>query len=304
MCPAQPLLALFLSLAPDVGSVPYEAADTLQRIDSPLGYTAAVLCTGITGADGLALSPSGVLYAVSESCGEVYRIDPPCSPVTVMQGLDHPEGVAVDGSGVVYICEDTGMGRALALHPDGTVETISDSLQFPEGIAVSSGGDVFVSESSVETGGFPPFLTGVRRLCANGSEVVQSSLYLWSMSDIAVDGAGMVYACNELSGYAFIRESVIILAPDTGEWTVFARGLHSCEGICSTPGSFFPLYVAEEDTGGGRGRVSILYEDGGSAVVADGFQNIEDVAVDGSGRIFVSEDTTGMIILLYPPATR
>lgn len=289
---------LFLTL---LVSVPVHG-DTLSRILLPQGYTATVLCTGIPGADGLALSPEGELYAASETGGAVYRIDLSGTAEVVARDLDHPEGVAVDSiSGTVYVTEDTEHGRVLALHSDGRVAVIGDSLQYSEGVAVIGDGSICVTESGAETGRLPPFLTGVRRLGENGSSAVYSSLYIWSFSDLLADTAGMLYVCNETSGILFVTGSVIRVDPVTGEGEVFATGLSRCEGICSTPGSFFPLYVAEEDSGEGRGRISAVHRDGSVSVVAEGFYNVEDVAADGSGRIFVSEDTTGMIIMILPP---
>lgn len=276
--------------------------DTLSRVRLPPGYAATVLCAGIPGADGLALSSTGELYAAAETEGAVYRIDLSGTAEVVARDLDHPEGVAVDTmSGTVYVTEDIENGRLMALHSDGDVTVSGDSLHYPEGVAVTGEGSIYVTESSAETGRLPPFLTGVRRLGENGSSRVYSSLYLWSFSDLLADSAGMLYVCNETSGIFFVTGSVIRVDPSTGEGEVFATGLSSCEGICSTPGSFFPLYVAEEDLGEGRGRISAVHRDGSVSVVAEGFYNIEDVAVDGSGRIFVSEDTTGMIIMILPP---
>ncbi|MFO8184414.1 MAG: hypothetical protein R6U39_09605 [Candidatus Aegiribacteria sp.] len=295
-----PLLASTLA-AGGTGPGPVQG-DTLSRVRLPPGHVATVLCTGINGADGLALSSEGELYAAAETEGALYRIDLSGSAETVVRDLDHPEGVAVDTTtGTVYVTEDTEHGRLLALRSDGNVTVIGDSLQYPEGVAVSGNGSVFVTESSAETGRLPPFLTGVRRLGENGSSVVYSSLYLWSFSDLLADSAGTLYLCNETSGILFVTGSVIRVNPSTGEGEVFAAGLSRCEGICSTPGSFFPLYVAEEDLGEGRGRISAVHRDGSVSVVAEGFYNVEDVAVDGSGRIFVSEDTTGMIIMILPP---
>lgn len=276
--------------------------DTLSRVRLQPGYAATVLCTGISGADGLALSHEGELFAAAEAEGAVYRIDLSGTAEVMARDLDHPEGLAVDTiSGTVYATEDIEHGRLLALHYDGSVTVIGDGLQYPEGVAVSGDGTIYVTESSAETGALPPFLTGVRRLGENGSSEVYSSLYLWSFSDLLADSAGMLYVCNETSGILFVTGSVIRVDPSTGEGEVFATGLTRCEGICSTPGSFFPLYVAEEDLGEGRGRISAVHRDGSVSVVAEGFYNVEDVAVDGSGRIFVSEDTTGMIIMILPP---
>jgi hypothetical protein len=60
----------------------------------------------------------------------------------------------------------------------------------------------------------------------------------------------------------------------------------------------FLLYVAEEDTGDGRGRVS-RFEAGGSHVpFCSGFYTIEDVVLDRAGRMYVSEDGSGSIIVI------
>ncbi|MCK4807622.1 MAG: hypothetical protein KAT09_08235, partial [Candidatus Aegiribacteria sp.] len=138
----------------------------------------------------------------------------------------------------------------------------------------------------------------VRRIDINSSYPLFSSLYLWSCSDLIADSSGVIYVCNELSGYGFIQASLLRIDYYSGEWKVFCTGLRSCEGICCSSEGFFPLYIAEEDMGTGSGRLSLVDENGTVTSFAEGFYNIEDVAVDCSGRIYVSEDTTGMIILI------
>lgn len=298
------IVVLMLAAAGGVpgSSQEYLPQDTLSRIETSQGLTAFVLCSGIPGADGLALSPEGVLYAVSESSGTLYEIDPVLGKMEILSGLDHPEGLSWAGEDCVLVTEDTGSGRVLLIDGSGEFRTVAQGLLYPEGVVMTSSGHVLATESSAETGSLPPFETSIIDL--DTGETLFEALFLWSLSDLTLDEAGTVYACNELSGLPLVDQSVIRVNPRTGEWDVFVRGLTSCEGICHTPGSFFPMLVAEEDTGGGRGRVVSVDSLGRVSEVASGFYNIEDVAVDAAGRIFVSEDTSGMIIMLSPEPAR
>jgi len=273
-------------------------ANTLSRISLPEGYVASVFTTGINGIDGLVFSSSGHLYAASESSGAIYRIDEDGTAIMVAEGLDNPEGLAADGSGRIYVTEDVEYGRLIVINPSGELDILADSLQYPEGVAWMEDGSLAVTVSSLETASLAPVLTGVLRVDMSGSSTLFSSLYLWSCSDLVADSNGTLYVCNELSGYGFIQASLLRIDPLSGEWDVFCSGLHACEGICFSGDGLFPLYVAEEDLGTGSGRLSLVDRNGYVTTFAEGFYNIEDVAVDSSGRIFVSEDTTGMIILI------
>lgn len=272
--------------------------DPLPRIELCSGYFAEVFCTDINGVDGLAISCNGDLYAVSESDGCIYRIDREGYREILADGLKNPEGIAINEYGVIYVVEDIKDGRLLAFTPSGDMQVLAENLNYPEGVAVEDDGAILFTESSLESGSMLPFLTGVKRIGSEDMNVVHSSLYLWSYSDLAVDSSGMIYVCNELSGYGFIQESVIRINPLEGTWSVFCKGLHSCEGICFGIDGAFPMYVVEEDIGGGSGRISIVDETGASTVFAEGFRNIEDIAVDRFGRIFISEDSSGMIIII------
>ena len=272
--------------------------DSLPGIQLPAGYSASVFCTGVNGADGLALSESGDIYAVSEVDGCIFRIDENGRKDSIADGFRNPEGIAVSRSGIIYIVEDIEEGRLIGITPSGDIEVIAEGLSFPEGIAVSKDGGILITTSSLESGLIPPFLSEIMRVNSEGVHSVYSSLFLWSFSDMAVDSSGIVYVCNELSGYGFISASIIQIDPSDGSWSVFCRGLQACEGICFDVNGAFPMYVVEEDTGEGSGRISIVDEEGVASVFAEGFQNLEDIVVDRSGRIFVSEDTSGIIILI------
>jgi len=266
----------------------------------PEGWTAVVLCAGIPGADGLAMSSSGELFVASETTGRILKVIGPDSLDILVEGLDHPEGIAAGPDGCLFVVEDAASGRLLSIDPTGNILVIAEGLANPEGVAVSAAGVPFVTQSSAEGAPFPPILTSLSSGDSDGLTVISSSLYLWSFSGVAVDSSGTVFVCNESAGMPFVDASVIRIDPSVGALRVFCRGLRSCEGLCFSPGGRFPMYVAEEDLGDGSGRVSVVDREGRTAVFASGFGNIEDVLVDCHGRIFVSEDTGRRIIRIQP----
>ncbi|HMF36072.1 MAG TPA: Ig-like domain repeat protein, partial [Isosphaeraceae bacterium] len=65
--------------------------------------------------------------------------------------LNHPEGVAVDASGNLYIA-DTGNNRIRKISPDGTIVTIAGNgtpaiLNAPTGIAVGASGNLYIADT-------------------------------------------------------------------------------------------------------------------------------------------------------------
>jgi PKD repeat protein len=65
-------------------------------------------------------------------------------------GVSEPSGVAVDGSGDVFIA-DTGNSRVVVDRPDGsggyTQRVVDAGVAFPEGVAVDGYGDVFIADT-------------------------------------------------------------------------------------------------------------------------------------------------------------
>jgi len=294
-----PLSALLLILTGSSSAVD-RMLPGAEGIRVPAGWTASVLCTGIPGADGLALSRDGRLFVASETTGRVLEVAGPDSLVTVMEGLRNPEGIACDASGCLFVVEDASPGRLLVLEPGGEIRVLAEGLSYPEGVSASGDGTLLVTQSTAEDGSMPPFLTSVSVAGDDGLEAVASALWLWSFSGVAVDHAGTVYVCNETAGLPLIGASVIRADPSDGSMEVFCEGLQACEGLCFSDGGVFPLYVAEEDAAGGGGRVSLVDDRGETTVFASGFGSIEDVLADPYGRVFVSEDAGGRIVLIEP----
>ncbi len=98
----------------------------------------------------------------------------------------------------------------------------------------------------------------------------------------------------------YTTDSIFAVDPTTGDRTVFASNLVSPEGLRFSANGDFPLYVAEEDVGDGEGRLSQVESDGSHTPLCTGFFTIEDVAVDQQGWLYVSEDTSGLVILIKP----
>lgn len=274
--------------------------DLIPRIQCPAGYAATLYAQGLSSPDGLAFSPSGVLHVAEETAGRVSRIGPGGSISTVVSGLTNPEGIAFDTAGNLYVVEDVQNGRLLRVTPGGDTTTLATSLDAPEGVVWTSDGTTYITESNLQFASNPPYdlQTQVTAVSPSGGvTVLRTDDLYWSYAGIALGADGLLYVTNEASGTG-TNHSVFTVDPATETRELFATGLVAPEGLRFAASGDFPLYVAEEDTGGGAGRLSLIEADGSHTPFCTGFGTIEDVAVDDSGRLYVSEDSTGFIIVI------
>lgn len=289
---------LVLMAAIVLAAAPAVASDPLPRITCPQGYEASVYAEGLSSPDGLAFAPDGVLYVAEETAGQVSRIGPTGIITPVVAGLDSPEGIAFDQAGNLYVVEDVENGRLLCVDPGGGQEVLAADRDAPEGVVWSPGGYLYITESNVQfTDNWEDIRTRVTRVSQGGEvTIIHEDIAPYSYSGITLGADSLLYVANETSMSLF-PESVFQVTPViSGVRTLFVSDLVAPEGQRFAPGGGFPLYVAEEDLGAGQGQVSVVQADGTHQPFCTGFYAIEDVALDGYGNLYVSEDTTGTIV--------
>ena len=274
--------------------------ESIPRIECPPGYTVAFYAQGLSAPDGLAFSPSGALYVAEETSGRVSRIAPDGGATPVVSGLANPEGIAFDDAGNLYVVEDVQEGRLVRVATDGTTTTLVTGLDAPEGVVWRAENDaLYVTESNAEFASFPQntlrtHVTVVSPQSGSATRLVTDALS--SYAGIAMGPDELLYVTNEASGL-ITNASIFSVDPGTGARPLFASDLLAPEGLRFADGGF-PLYVVEEDTGDGRGRLSRVEADGSHAPFCSGFYSIEDVVLDKAGRLYVSEDGSGSIIVI------
>jgi len=194
--------------------------------------------------------------------------------------FDYPEGVAVDGSGNVYVA-DTGNQLIREITPGGVVSTLAGSagvtgaangtgtaalFNSPTGVAVDGLGNVYVADSGndlirkITSGGVVSILAGSAGVTGSTNGTGASALFRVPIG-VAVDGSGNVYVADEYN------ESIREITPG---------------GVVST--------VA------GTGAMSYV---NGNGTVAT-FDLPYGVAVDGSGNLYVA-DTFNMVTRKITP---
>jgi sugar lactone lactonase YvrE len=300
--------------------------DPLPRIQCPPGYTATIYAEGLSSPDGLAFSPGGVLHVAEETAGEVSVISSTGQVTPVLTGLSNPEGIAFDDAGNLYVVEDVQNGRLIKRTPNGATSTLASSLDAPEGVAWANDGTLYVTESNAQFETNPVNLrtrvtavysSGMATRIITNTPVVTGagfafSVTFWSYAGVAIGPDGLPYVSNELSNQVitqtvgpfvftlYTTDSLFSVYPVTGTRALFASNLFAPEGLRFSASGDSPLYVAEENIGGGAGRLSRVESNGSHASLCTGFFSIEDVAVDQRGWLYVSEDTTGLVIQIRP----
>ena len=183
------------------------------------------------------LDATGTLTQVAGNGRAGYSGD--SGPATEAQ-LNAPRGVAVDGSGAVYIA-DTGNNVVRKVTPDGAIATIagnqsagpgyagdngpatSASLNSPQGVAVDAVGNLYIGDSKnfvvrmVTPGGIitPVAGNGTPGFSGDGGPAFAAQLNY--PADVAVDAAGRLYIADTVnSAVRRVAGGVIVTVAGTG----------------------------------------------------------------------------------------
>ena len=249
----------------------------IRKVD-PSGTTATIAGTGVSGFSGdggpavqarlnsphgVAVDGAGDVYVADTNNHRLRRVDSSGTTATiagtgvsgfsgdggpaVQAQLNLPHGVAVDGSGNVFIA-DTNNHRIRKVDSSGTITTIAGTgvsgfsgdggpavqaqLNLPHGVAVDGSGNVFIADTNnhrirkVDSSGTITTIagTGVSGFSGDGGPAVQAQLNL--PHGVAVDGSGNVFIADtnnhrifKLPLYGRVSESL----PDAVE----RAGLHN-----------------------------------------------------------------------------
>lgn len=144
-----------------------------------------------------------------------------------VSGLNYPQGLAVDGSGNLFIANTrgaatTGTGTIIELaagsHAQSTV--IANGLSFPAGLAVDAAGDLFIADWGANR---------VLEVSAAG-DWISIGAGLAYASGVGVDGLGDVFIADQNHNQV-VEVPGTIIGPGTGTQTTVATGLSQPHGI-------------------------------------------------------------------------
>jgi len=189
-----------------------------------------------------------------------------------------PEGVAVDGSGNVYIA-DTSSGRVLkeTLSAGSYTQSVIPytptlNRADPSGVAVDASGNMYVADA----------LNGVYKESLSAGSYTQTQISPALTYGVAVDGTGNVYFA---SGADVYKETI-----NAGSYTLSTIGTDAfLDAVGVAVDGSGNVYVADN---GSKERVLKWTLTGGSYVestIVSGLQNPWGVAVDGSGNVYIGD---------------
>ena len=212
---------------------------------------------------------------------------------TAGSGFNQPSGVAVDGSGDVFVADtdNDAVKEIVAVNgvasSSSTVTTVGSGFVAPEGVAVDGSGNVFVADlghSAVKE------IVAVNGVVSSSSTVNTVGSGFSYNYDVAVDGSGNVFVADTYN--SAVKEIVAV------------NGAVSSSSTVNTVGSGFsnPYGVAVDGSGNvfvadlGHSAVKEIVAVNGVVsssstvnTVGSGFSNPYGVAVDGSGNAFVAD---------------
>ena len=223
-----------------------------------------------------------------------------------------PAGVAVDGSGNVYIA-DSGNGRIGRISPAGIITTIRSQLGQPAGVAVDSVGNLYIADTNsnrilrITPAGIVSVIAGGSfGYSGDGGPAVSATLS--GPYGVAIDNAGNLYIAD--LGNNCIRKvtpaGIISTVAGNGIYGYSGDGGQATSAQLRNPtgvavDSVGNLYMADSDNNRIRkvtpaGIISTVAGNGISGFSGDGSQAMGaqlaypfGVAVDGAGNLYIAD---------------
>ncbi len=204
--------------------------------------------------------------------------------------LSFPGGIAVDGSGNVYVTDESenGVLKETLLPGGGYAESLIPigSLTSPELIAVDGSGNVYVDSSAVNE-----VLKDTLSAGSYTASLIGSGLY--SPAGLAVDTNGNVYIVD--SGYGQVLKET----PSANTYTQSIIFGHLTFPVGAAVDGSGNVYIGDVN----NNRILKLTPSAGSysaTTVGSGLIAPTEVAVDGNGSVYASEPNNNRVVKETP----
>jgi hypothetical protein len=270
-----------------------QAGSTYVAAGSLTGLGTGVVPIGeIGGLFGVAVDGAGNVF---NSYSSAYRPQPPALPdfsygieewmaanntgTTLASssswGLNNPKGLAVDGSGNVYIADIGNNAIEIIVRPNlyPYMYTLVSGLNDPTGVAVDGASNVYIANSgnnAIE-----------EWTAANSNVITLVSSGLSGPEGVAADCAGNVYIAD--TGNGAIKEW---MAANSNVITLVSNGLSNPQDVAVDGAG--NVYIA--DTFNKAIKKWMAANNTVTTLVASEFYYTEGVAVDGTGNIYIAYD--------------
>lgn len=274
------------------------------------------------------ITPAGVVSTLAGT-GNIGSIN----GIGKLASFNGPTGVAVDGSGNVYVA-DSGNNLIRKITPDGTVSTLAGTVvavdtsntvtsaplfSGPSGVAVDASGNVYVADAGnnriciVSPSGVTRTLAGKGGAGSNNGAGTAATFD--NPTGVAVDVSGNVYVADLLNN--IIRK----ISPAGVVSTLAGNGsIGSKDGIDTAARFYFPNSLAVDVSGNvyvtddinnlirkitPDGTVTTLAGSGVSGVqngtgTAASFNDPAGITVDASGNLYVADANNNLIRKITP----
>ena len=241
--------------------------------------------------------------------------------VKVNTSFNHPEGVAIDAAGNLYIANTGANTVKKVAAGSGAVLTLGSGFNHPEGVAVDAAGNVYVADfgnnsvKKIPIVGGPPVALGsgfkqpagvavdaggnvyvadygdslVEEILAGSNTPVVLSGGTTGPSGIAVDAYGDIFVSYHFSN------KVVEMKAGTNTPVTIATGFTSPGGLTVDPSG--NVFIAD----GGNNNVTEIPADGSSPIVITGSQfTPAGVAVDVQNNLFVADPLNSSVKKIQP----
>ena len=287
------------------GDIAVAAGSTCAATTYVAGNTCAVTAQFAPSAPGLRLGAvqlngssgnpiaTALIYGTGSGPQVVFPTNSDSTTSAVGSNFNDPYGLAVDGSGDVFVA-DTGndaVDEVVAVggkvSSGSTVNTVSNVFNQPYGVAVDGSGDVFVADTEN---------SAVREIVAVNGQVSPSSTVNTVGSGfsvptgVAVDSLGDVFVAD--FGNTAVKEIVAVNGQVSSTSTVISVGSGFTEPTGVAVDAAGDVFVADSSSTAVEEIVAVNGQvSAGSTVkpVGNGFSEPFSVAVDAAGDVFVAD---------------
>jgi hypothetical protein len=247
--------------------------------------------------------PPATTYVSGTGQGPQITFSSPGMQSMLGSGFSSPIGVAVDGSGNVFVADfDSGVKEIVAVNgvvsSSSMVNPVGSGFSSPQGVSVDGSGNVFVADTNHNA---VKEIVAVNGVVSSSSTVNTLGSGFSLPEGVAVDGSGNVFVADLLAGVKEILAVNGSIPATNPTINPLGSGFAQPSGV-AVDGSG-NVFVAEgnavEEILAGTGGAASGTVNGSSMVnpLGSGFTQPQGVAVDGSGNVFVADSNAVKEIL-------